>query len=64
MIKLTRLSGEEFILNADLIRFIESRPDTYITLTTNDRFVVREEADEVVRRSIEYARSVRVVPAG
>ena len=62
MIKLTRLSGEEFILNADLIRFIEARPDTYITLTTNERFVVREQADEVVRRSIEYARSVRMVP--
>jgi flagellar protein FlbD len=62
MIKLTRLSGEEFILNADLIRFIEARPDTYITLTTNERFVVREGADEVVRRSIEYARSVRMLP--
>jgi len=46
----------------DLIRFIEARPDTYITLTTNERFVVREQADEVVRRSIEYARSVRMVP--
>jgi flagellar protein FlbD len=62
MIKLTRLSGEEFILNADLIRFIEARPDTYITLTTNERFVVREGADEVVRRSIDYARSVRLLP--
>jgi flagellar protein FlbD len=62
MIKLTRLSGEEFILNADLIRFIEARPDTYITLTTNERFVVREGADEVVRRSIDYARSVRMLP--
>ena len=62
MIKLTRLSGEEFILNAELIRFVEARPDTYITLTTNERFVVREGADEVVRRSIEYARSVRMLP--
>jgi flagellar protein FlbD len=64
MIKLTRLSGEAFILNADLIRFIETRPDTYITLTTDDRFIVREGADEVVRRAIEYARQVRLTPAG
>ncbi len=63
MIKLTRLSGEAFILNADLIRFIESRPDTYITLTTDDRFIVREGADEVVRRAIEYARQIRLAPA-
>jgi flagellar protein FlbD len=62
MIKLTRLSGEAFILNADLIRFIESRPDTYITLTTDDRFIVREGADEVVQRAIEYARQVRLTP--
>ena len=33
MIKLTRLNGEVFVLNAELIRSVESRPDTYITLT-------------------------------
>jgi flagellar protein FlbD len=60
MIKLTRLSGEAFILNADLIRYIETRPDTYITLTTDDRFIVREGADEVVQRAIEYARQIRL----
>lgn len=64
MIKLTRLNGEEFILNADLIRFVEARPDTYITLTTNDRFVVREAIDEVVRRAIDYGRLVRTLPTG
>ncbi len=26
MIKLTRLGGEEFVLNADLIRYVEARP--------------------------------------
>ena len=64
MIKLTRLSGEEFVLNADLISFIETRPDTYITLTTEDRFVVREGVDEVVSRAVEYARRVRMLPHG
>lgn len=64
MIKLTRLNGEEFVVNADLIRFIESRPDTYVTLTTDDRFIVRETLDEVVRRSVDHARTVRLVPGG
>lgn len=63
MIKLTKLSGEEFVLNADLIRFVESRPDTYITLTTDDRIIVRESVDEVVRRSIAFSRAVRALPA-
>jgi flagellar protein FlbD len=32
MIKVTRLDGEPFLLNAEMIRFVESRPDTFITL--------------------------------
>jgi flagellar protein FlbD len=59
MIQLTRLNGDQFVLNAELIRFVESRPDTYITLTTDDRFVVRESMDEVVERSIQYSRQIR-----
>lgn len=59
MIKLTRLNGEQFVLNADLIRFVEARPDTYVTLTTDDRFIVRESVEEVVKRSIAHARLVR-----
>jgi flagellar protein FlbD len=63
MIKLTRLSGEEFILNAELISFIETRPDTYITLTTDEKIVVRERVDEVVARAIDYSRRIRMLPA-
>jgi len=62
MIKVTRLNGEEFVVNAELIRFVESRPDTYITLTSDDRIVVRESVEEVVRRSVAYSRSIRMVP--
>ena len=61
MIRLTRLNGDEFVLNAALIRFVESRPDTYITLTSNDRLIVRETVDEVVKRSLEYSRTIRAL---
>ncbi len=60
MIKLTKLNGEEFVVNAELIRFVEKRPDTYVTLTTNDRFIVRESVEEVVSRSLAYSRLVRL----
>ena len=63
MIKLTRLNGDQFIVNAELIRFVESRPDTYITLTTADRLVVRESVDEVIERAIDYSRRIRLFPA-
>jgi flagellar protein FlbD len=63
MIKLTRLNGEEFVLNAELIRYVERRPDTYVTLTSNDRVIVRESVEEVVKRAIAYGRAVRM-PTG
>ncbi len=59
MIKLTRLNGDQFVLNAELIRYVERRPDTYITLTCDDRLVVQESVDEVVERTVEYSRRVR-----
>ena len=59
MIKVTRLNGKQFVMNAELIRMIESTPDTVITLLGGDHIVVREPMDEVVRRAIDYARSVR-----
>ncbi len=62
MIKLTRLNGEEFVVNAELIRYVEGRPDTYVTLTSTERFVVKEPVAEVVRRAIAYARAVRACP--
>ncbi len=62
MIKLTRLAGEAFLLNADLIRYVESRPDTFITLTTGERLVVRESMEEVMQRAIEYQRTKYLFP--
>ena len=62
MIKLTRLDGEEFVLNAELIRYVESRPDTFITLTNGDRVVVGESMDEVLTRAIEYQQQKHLFP--
>lgn len=63
MIKLTRLGGEPFVLNAELIRYIEARPDTFITLVGGERMVVAESMDEVLSRAIDYQRSKQLLPA-
>ncbi len=60
MIKLTRLNGDEFVVNADRILYVESRPDTYVTLSSNDRLIVRESVEEVVKRILAYSRAVRL----
>ena len=62
MIKVTRLGGGDLILNADLIRDIEARPDTFITLTTGDKVVVAESPDEVLRRVVHYQQAKNLVP--
>lgn len=62
MIKLTRLDGEAFVLNAELIRYVERRGDTFVTLTTGERFVVAESMDDVVDRSLHYQRQKYFLP--
>lgn len=64
MIKLTRINGDEFVVNAEFIQYIESRPDTFVTLTSEERIIVRESVDEVIRRTIDYARTIRLAPEG
>lgn len=62
MIKLTRLDGEVFVLNAELIRYVESRPDTYVTLVSGERVLVRESMDEVMQRAVGYQQSKHLLP--
>ena len=63
MIQLTRLNGQAFILNAELIKFVEQTPDTVVTLREGERIIVREPIDEVVRRTVEYHRSLQWLPS-
>ena len=62
MIKLTRRNGNPFILNAELIKFVEEVPDTIITLQGGEKVLVGETADMVVEKSLAYARSTRFLP--
>jgi flagellar protein FlbD len=46
VIRVTRLNGDSFSLNPDLIEKIEAHPDTVITLVDDTKYVIREsEAD-------------------
>jgi flagellar protein FlbD len=59
MIQLTRLNGQQFVVNADRIRYIESTPDTIVCCESGEKMMVRETIQEVMRRAIEYARVIR-----
>ncbi len=58
MIKVTRLNGKEFYINTDLIEFIESTPDTVISMTTGRKVIVQEEIEEILNRIYEYKNRI------
>jgi flagellar protein FlbD len=57
MITVTRFDHTEMVINADLIEFIETLPDTHITLVTGKKLLVLERAEEVVERVLAYRRA-------
>lgn len=66
MIRLSRLNGKEFVVNAELIQFVDATPDTVVTLATGEKVVVKESVEQVVDRVIAYRRTVAQAagPAG
>lgn len=58
MIKVTRLNGKEFVVNAELIEFVESTPDTVITLVSGKKIIVRECVDDVIDRVVRYKGNI------
>jgi flagellar protein FlbD len=57
MIQLHRLNGKPLVVNSDNIKFIESTPDTLLTLMTSDeKLMVKESVNEVIEKVIEYKR--------
>jgi flagellar protein FlbD len=61
MIRVTRLNGEHFALNPDLIQRVEGHPDTVITLLDDTKYVVAESVDQVIREIRDYRASVQAV---
>ena len=58
MIKVSKLNNQQFTINSDLIETIEQTPDTVITMTTGNKYVVREKQDEIIDRIISYKQAI------
>lgn len=56
MVRLTRLNNAPIVLNSDLIEHVDITPDTVIVMATGQVFRVRESADEVIDRIVEFRR--------
>ena len=60
MIRVTRLNGEQFALNPDLIERVEAHPDTVAFLVDGTKYVVAEPFDHLLR-AIQAYRALAVV---
>jgi flagellar protein FlbD len=58
VIRVTRLNGERFALNPDLIERVEGHPDTVAFLVDGTKYVVKETVDEVLDEIREYRASI------
>jgi flagellar protein FlbD len=65
MIKVTNFDGSEKYLNSDLIESIEETPDTHITMSNGNRYLVLEPTQVVIGRIVSFkVRLMRGIPAG
>jgi flagellar protein FlbD len=61
VIKVSRLNGKPFIINALYIETIESFPDTTITLTNGKKYIVKESEPQVLARIFAFYQSVNLL---
>ncbi|MBB6443850.1 flagellar FlbD family protein [Bacillus benzoevorans] len=61
MIKVSRLNGKPFIINALYIETIESFPDTTITLTNGKKYIVKESETQVLERISAFYHTVNLL---
>ncbi|MCC6845406.1 MAG: flagellar FlbD family protein [Bacteroidetes bacterium] len=62
MITLTRINGEPLTVNAEEIETVETFHDSTLTLRSGRKVVVRENADEIIHKVIEYKRQTLDIP--
>jgi len=58
VIELTKLRGDKFMLNCDLIEMVEENPDTTILLTNGRYLIVQESMKEITEKVIMFRRKI------
>lgn len=58
MVGLTKMNQHRIVINADQIEIIETTPDTVITMTNGHKYIVMENAEEVVELIVKYKQRI------
>jgi flagellar protein FlbD len=58
MIVVKKINHQEIIVNCELIETIEFTPHAVMSLTTGEKIIVDETAEDIMKKVIEYKRAV------
>ncbi len=58
MVEVTRLDGKTYYINPHQVEYIETNPDTTLTMLSGKKLVVREDYQTDFRRIVEYRRLI------
>jgi len=58
VISLTKINGEEFFLNDDLIETVSNTHDTVITLTNGNKLIVKERGEDIIEKIKAFRGSI------
>ncbi len=64
MIRVTKLNGEELVINDDLIEFVETTPDTIISLVDGKKIMVQESPDQIIERVAAFRKMAATFEVG
>ena len=56
MIELTKMDGRKMLLNEDRIQTVEESPDTVIRLAGGDKYIVKENAKQILEKIIDFQK--------
>ena len=62
MVKITKFNGKEIMINSDLIEFIETTPDTIITLTTGKKVIVKDKVEDIIEEIVKFKKKIYGLP--
>jgi flagellar protein FlbD len=60
MVFVTAINGAPVAINSELIEYADATPDTVITLTTGNKFIVRETLAELAEKVLAFRHAVLV----
>jgi flagellar protein FlbD len=58
MLILTKINQAQIAVNPDLIQYMEETPDTVITMTNDEKVVVKESIAEIIEKVVSFRRYV------